>query len=84
MVAAAPPVAPDARPDDGIPDVVIRISHLQNSFGEQVVHQDVNLEVHRGEIIGVVGGFGYRQVGPDALDHRPADARWRDDRGVGP
>ncbi len=39
-------------------DVVIRVSHLQNSFGEQVVHKDVNLEVRRGEIIGIVGGSG--------------------------
>jgi phospholipid/cholesterol/gamma-HCH transport system ATP-binding protein len=39
-------------------DVVIRVSHLRNSFGDQVVHRDVNLEVRRGEIIGVVGGSG--------------------------
>ena len=39
-------------------DVVIRVSHLQNSFGSQHVHKDVNLEVRRGEIIGVVGGSG--------------------------
>ncbi len=39
-------------------DVVIRVAHLQNSFGEQVVHKDVNLEVRRGEIIGIVGGSG--------------------------
>ncbi|MBV8972276.1 MAG: ABC transporter ATP-binding protein [Sphingomonadaceae bacterium] len=39
-------------------DVVIRVAHLKNSFGEQVVHKDVNLEVRRGEIIGVVGGSG--------------------------
>ena len=40
------------------PEVVIRVAHLKNSFGEQVVHSDVNLEVRRGEIIGVVGGSG--------------------------
>ncbi len=39
-------------------DIVIRVSHLKNSFGEQTVHKDVNLEVHRGEIIGIVGGSG--------------------------
>ena len=47
------PVAP-ATEDD----IVIRVAHLQNSFGEQIVHKDVNLEVHRGEILGVVGGSG--------------------------
>jgi len=47
------PVSPGT--DD---DIVIRVAHLQNSFGEQVVHKDVNLEVRRGEILGVVGGSG--------------------------
>ncbi len=39
-------------------DIVIRVSGLQNSFGEQVVHKDVNIEVRAGEILGVVGGSG--------------------------
>jgi len=39
-------------------DVVIRVSHLSNSFGAQTVHKDVDLDVRRGEIIGVVGGSG--------------------------
>lgn len=29
-----------------------------NSFGKQTVHQDLNLDVQRGEILGVVGGSG--------------------------
>ena len=49
---------PAAPTTDATPDVVIRVSHLQNSFGSQQVHKDVNLEVRRGEIIGVVGGSG--------------------------
>ena len=39
-------------------DVVIRVCGLTNSFGEQIVHQDLDLEVRRGEILGVVGGSG--------------------------
>ena len=39
-------------------DIVIRVRNLRNSFGEQVVHEHLNLEVRRGEIIGVVGGSG--------------------------
>jgi len=39
-------------------DVVIRVKDLENSFGEQVVHDGVDLEVKRGEIFGVVGGSG--------------------------
>jgi ABC-type transporter Mla maintaining outer membrane lipid asymmetry ATPase subunit MlaF len=31
---------------------------LRNSFGEQVVHEDLDLNVRRGEILGVVGGSG--------------------------
>ena len=39
-------------------DIVIRVSGLDNDFGEQVVHHDLGLEVRRGEILGVVGGSG--------------------------
>jgi phospholipid/cholesterol/gamma-HCH transport system ATP-binding protein len=37
---------------------VITIEGLRNSFGEQVVHDGVDLTVCRGEILGVVGGSG--------------------------
>ncbi len=37
---------------------VIRVSGLTNRFGSQTVHEDLDLEVRRGEIIGVVGGSG--------------------------
>lgn len=37
---------------------VIRVTGLRNSFGEQVIHEDLELEVRRGEILGVVGGSG--------------------------
>lgn len=39
-------------------EIVIRVSGLDNGFGDQVVHHDLNLEVRRGEILGVVGGSG--------------------------
>ena len=39
-------------------EIVIRVSGLDNSFGDQVVHEDLELEVRRGEILGVVGGSG--------------------------
>lgn len=39
-------------------DCPIRIEGLTNAFGEVVVHQDLDLEVRRGEILGVVGGSG--------------------------
>ena len=40
------------------PDVVIRVENLKTRFGDHIIHQDLNLEVHRGEILGVVGGSG--------------------------
>jgi phospholipid/cholesterol/gamma-HCH transport system ATP-binding protein len=36
----------------------IEIEGLRNSFGEAVVHEDLSLQVRRGEILGVVGGSG--------------------------
>jgi len=36
----------------------IEITGLRNSFGSQVIHEDLSLKVRRGEIIGVVGGSG--------------------------
>ena len=39
-------------------DIAIRIEGLENRFGEQVVHENLDLSVRRGEIIGVVGGSG--------------------------
>ncbi len=39
-------------------EIVIRIRGLSNRFGEQVVHEGLDLDVRRGEILGVVGGSG--------------------------
>ncbi|HEY5802357.1 MAG TPA: ABC transporter ATP-binding protein [Lysobacter sp.] len=37
---------------------IVRVRGLSNRFGEQVVHEDLDLEVRPGEILGVVGGSG--------------------------
>jgi phospholipid/cholesterol/gamma-HCH transport system ATP-binding protein len=42
--------------EDG--DPIIRVRGLKNAFGTQVVHENLDLEVRRGEILGVVGGSG--------------------------
>ena len=39
-------------------DYPIEIEGLRNSFGDQVVHEELSLQVERGEILGVVGGSG--------------------------
>ncbi|MEQ7873768.1 ABC transporter ATP-binding protein [Sphingomonas sp. ASV193] len=36
----------------------MRVRGLDNAFGDQVIHKDLNLDVRRGEILGVVGGSG--------------------------
>jgi len=36
----------------------IRFEHVYTSFGEKVVHQDINLSLEQGEILGVVGSSG--------------------------
>jgi phospholipid/cholesterol/gamma-HCH transport system ATP-binding protein len=37
---------------------IIRVRGLVNRFGAQTVHEDLDLDVRQGEIIGVVGGSG--------------------------
>ncbi|WP_439121841.1 ABC transporter ATP-binding protein [Marivita sp.] len=39
-------------------EIVIKLRGIRNQFGTQVVHDDLNLDVYRGEILGVVGGSG--------------------------
>lgn len=36
----------------------IRVRGIRNVFGEHVIHDGLDLDVHKGEIIGVVGGSG--------------------------
>ncbi len=37
---------------------IIRIRGLRNQFGAQVVHENLDLDLYRGEVVGVVGGSG--------------------------
>ncbi|MDN2699790.1 ATP-binding cassette domain-containing protein [Janthinobacterium sp. SUN073] len=37
---------------------VVEITNLWTKFGRTVVHQDLNLEIERGEILSIVGGSG--------------------------
>ncbi|MEM6889345.1 MAG: ATP-binding cassette domain-containing protein [Pseudomonadota bacterium] len=39
-------------------DVVIEVRGLENRFGDHVVHQSLDLDVYRGEVLGIVGGSG--------------------------
>ena len=42
-------------PDD---TVAIRVRGLKTQFGSQVIHEGLDLDVRRGEVLGVVGGSG--------------------------
>jgi phospholipid/cholesterol/gamma-HCH transport system ATP-binding protein len=48
-------VAPSEVAKDGL---AIRVRGLTNAFGDQIVHDNLDLDVRRGEIVGVVGGSG--------------------------
>ena len=39
-------------------ETIIHVAGLKNSFGDQLVHDNLDLDVKRGEILGVVGGSG--------------------------
>jgi phospholipid/cholesterol/gamma-HCH transport system ATP-binding protein len=39
-------------------DVVIKVRGLVNQFGSDVIHDHLDLDVYRGEVLGVVGGSG--------------------------
>jgi len=39
-------------------DNVIEVRGLYNAFGTQVVHEALDLDVRRGEVLGVIGGSG--------------------------
>ena len=54
-MASQPKPVPEEGAED---DIVIRVRGLSNKFGEQVVHEGLDLDVRRGEILGVVGGSG--------------------------
>lgn len=53
-VSTAEPCAPEGQTNE----VVVQIRGLQKSFGDNVVLRDINLDVHRGEVVVVLGPSG--------------------------
>jgi phospholipid/cholesterol/gamma-HCH transport system ATP-binding protein len=39
-------------------DIVVDVRGLVNRFGQQVVHDGLDMQVHRGEVFGILGGSG--------------------------
>jgi phospholipid/cholesterol/gamma-HCH transport system ATP-binding protein len=48
----------EAQRDQTRKDVIIRIRDLVTGFGKKIIHDHINLDVYRGEVLGVVGGSG--------------------------
>ena len=51
-------VAAEEESRDNRGDFPIVVEGLRNSFGDNVIHENLDLKVRRGEILGVVGGSG--------------------------
>ncbi|MFZ2997884.1 ABC transporter ATP-binding protein [Sphingobium sp.] len=53
-------MAQEVRVEDAMEhsEIAISVRGVRNSFGDQIVHDNLDLDVRRGEIIGVVGGSG--------------------------
>ena len=39
-------------------EVIIAVRDLRNQFGPQVIHDHLDLDIYRGEVLGIVGGSG--------------------------
>lgn len=53
MTAAKTPAGPG-----GAPDRLIEVRGLLSRFGDRTIHEHLDLDVERGEVLGVVGGSG--------------------------
>ncbi len=52
------PPSLNKRPNEDVGPPVVEIKNLWTRFGRTVVHQDLNLEIFKGEILSIVGGSG--------------------------
>lgn len=60
------------------PDVVIDLQQVTTRFGAHVVHRDLNLQVHRAEVLAIIGGSGSGKstlLREMILLHRPSSGR---------
>jgi phospholipid/cholesterol/gamma-HCH transport system ATP-binding protein len=57
MTETSAPPQPDDIPSD-TRGPAVRVIGLRSAFGDKVIHDDLNLEVRHGEVLGVVGGSG--------------------------
>ncbi|MEM1378803.1 MAG: ATP-binding cassette domain-containing protein [Pseudomonadota bacterium] len=53
-----PMPSPSETPNESAREAVIKVRGLENRFGDHVVHHNLDLDVWRGEVLGIVGGSG--------------------------
>jgi len=53
-----PPQPPVADDDDDDRAPILEVRGLRSQFGDNIIHEDLNLAARRGEVLGVVGGSG--------------------------
>jgi len=41
-----------------VKEIILSVKNVTNRFGKQVVHNDISIDITRGEIIGIAGGSG--------------------------
>ena len=39
-------------------EAIISVRGLRNQFGTQVIHDHLDIDIYRGEVLGIVGGSG--------------------------
>jgi phospholipid/cholesterol/gamma-HCH transport system ATP-binding protein len=44
--------------DNGAPERLVEVRGLLSQFGERIIHENLDLDLERGEVLGVVGGSG--------------------------
>ena len=49
---------PNAAPTSAPPEAIVSLRGITNRFGSQVVHENLDLDIRRGEILGLIGGSG--------------------------
>lgn len=47
-----------APPNSSLPETVVSLQGITNRFGSQTVHENLDLAVRKGEILGLIGGSG--------------------------
>jgi len=50
--------APEPTPKPAAPDRMIEVRGLLSQFGDRTIHENLDLDLERGEVLGVVGGSG--------------------------